>query len=410
MSLDKIVAACDIPDDAKAAIHTREDLIRYIWETHVSKRSAIPEFFTMDDLLEVMSLATSRKLSQGEFYLLLSSSIADYGVLDDAKAEILLQTKDEGRRKSLAAAYFRSKNGKANAKSYVQYIWENRLKSESVPIPELVSKSAIPLFPISVYNALSVEPYNLHHLFAASLTGYGRMSNEKAEAFLNMNTRSFRIVLSKSFFSDERAKANMLYLVNYTWRTRLKSRRLPLPELVGTHDIRDLLGSIPYHVLDVAENDISEVLSHCLPSYGIMDERKAKIYLSTADSGTRVILSGVFFSGEKAQANAKKIVRYAWKTIRSADFPIPELLGFHDMHHLVGMGPYRALDITPGKIHDLLSACIPRYGVMSDKKAEEFMKAQRNKRNTMAHAFFSGELAQQNVKALLLYLWENKIQ
>ena len=161
-------------------------------------------------------------------------------------------------------------------------------------------------------------------------------------------------------------------LVQYAWEKRWKSG-LKIPELVGVKEIRDTLGVTVYTGLGIKIGNPQELLGRCIENYGVIDDKKARVFIEEKCWGEMKTLSNAFFSGEEKKENARKLVVYAWEHEWESKLKIPELVGAKEIMNTLGEGVYTALGIKEGNPQKLLERCIDGYGTLDSGKAQSLV-------------------------------------
>ncbi len=282
------------------------------------------------------------------------------------------------------------------AAGLLRYTWEHHLKSEELPIPEFLSVRDVQssIGDTTVYSALGVPRNNLTALLSNVLPEWGIMTSEKARLYIRCTSPGERKTLANAFFSGEHAEENACILIQEFVNA---SPYKDLPELISHSDIKPSVGDAVYSALGVPRSNLTTLLSKALPEWGIMTSEKARQYMSRTSKSERKTLAHAFFSGEHAEENARILIQEFVNTSPYKD--LPELISVKDVQSSMGDTVYSALGVPRNNLISLLTKALPEWGVMTPEKAERYLNhTSLGEKQTLAHVFFSGEHAEENVR------------
>ncbi|MDO8481094.1 MAG: hypothetical protein Q7S65_04745 [Nanoarchaeota archaeon] len=280
--------------------------------------------------------------------------------------------------------------GTEQLQGLVRYAWETRWKS-SRAMPELVDGEDVQeLLGRGIYSALGLDGQSSAALLRQSLPGYGELTPEKMEYYLNEEGAGVRRVLSTAFFKGKRRSSNFKLLLERIWETQWKEEKR-IPENITGEDLRRLLGIQMYDCARFHRSGLHGFLASNFEGFGILDDKKLPAYLAAEGRRARDLLDA-FFTGKRAKENAKRLFAYLWEhEWKPVGIPMPECVETDRIPARASLS--ERLGLGRNKPLRALEECVEGYGVLTEEKASLLVSRYRTMsyptRVRMNSTFFS---------------------
>lgn len=387
-------------------------LVNYVWENVWRNKYELPELITSRDLGKSCGYNLCGLLSEssnGSNKLLsLVLSEENYGVLDENKTKILVESNSRSDKYTLTIAFFGEDNPKRkeNVTYLVDYVWKNILKEKCL-IPELIEGIDLTTnCGEAMYPVLNVETGRTRELLEKLFSDYGVLNEEKAKIFIEYSGNKKN--LTNLFFGENNVnrEENGLFLVNYIWENVWKDK-CDIPELVKPKDVISDCSISIYSALGFDGLVSKKLLEKVISGYGVLNEEKAEQFIKRNSKGVRKSLASVFFEDSNAnkEKNAISLVNYAWENVWKNKYEFPELIHLDDIRKTCGVTIFSPLGVRLGSSKELIKKSIVGYGILDEDKLNHLLDVYSEQRSghkaKINRIFFTGDYAPQNIDAYL---------
>ncbi len=396
----------------------KEEWIQFVKE-YSNRNHMIPELARASKIVYNCGNASYsslgvRKNNSSELLRIVFSE-ENYGVLDETKTRILMESELDGERRKIFRSFFGKNNlqRKENAIFLVNYVWEHVWK-EIYEIPELITSKDIAInCGYNICNLLGEQSSDSNKLlsFVLSEQNYGILDENKSRIFLGTNSKSEVYVLTIAFFGENnpKRKENAAFLFNSVWNDSLKNKCL-IPELIEGEDIRINCGEAIYSVFDVGQGCTKELIGQLFSDYRVLDREKAKIFIEYSNNKKNLTYLFLGEDNVHREKNGTFLVNHVWENVWKEKYLIPELVKPNDVILDCSRTIYSALGFDGFFSKKLLEKVISGYGVLNEEKAEQFIKRNsKGERKSLASVFFDEDnpKKEENAISLINYAWEN---